>query len=105
MMLSFHIQCGWLLMCFTAGAIASLAYFSPIDNENRLLSEEERRCCKKRTVIIASIFWAVVVLLHFFRFHMYEVSFSVGIILSAGLQFPAVISEINHKSPPINQKR
>lgn len=98
MMLSFFIQCRWWGMCLVAVSVASLAYFSPVDNENRLLKEEERKGCKKKTAMIASTFFVVVMLLHFLGFHVYEVSISMGIILSACLQVPAVISEISKKN-------
>lgn len=38
MVLSFHIKCGWVLALITVGAAVSLICFSPIDNENRVLT-------------------------------------------------------------------
>ena len=54
--LSLRVSCGWMLVFTTAGASVSLMYFSPIDNENRILSLEERIRYKKVTTILVVIF-------------------------------------------------
>lgn len=91
--LSFHIEYSGITMCTTAGAVVSLGYFSPIDNENRILSKEERSRCKKKTIILISIFFCISMLLYLLRFNDAAVSISIGIILSAGLQIPAILEQ------------
>ena len=59
MVLSFHIKCGWVLALITVGAAVSLICFSPIDNENRVLSQEECGCYKMITAMLVIIFMLV----------------------------------------------
>ena len=63
MVLSFHIKCGWVLALITVGAAVSLICFSPIDNENRVLSQEECGCYKMITAVLVIIFMLVYALL------------------------------------------
>ena len=77
MVLSFHIKCGWVLALITVGAAVSLICFSPIDNENRVLSQEE---CDA--------------LLFVCQLHIYSICISIGIMLSAGLQLPYIFKEL-----------
>lgn len=91
--LSFHIKCSGILMCITVGAIVSLGHFSPIDNENRVLSKEEHIYYKKKVVLFAALFFCVATLLYLLQLNIGTVSISIGIILSAALQFPAVIEQ------------
>lgn len=88
--LSFYIQCGWILMSFSAGATASLVCFSPIDNVNRLLNQEEKARYKKSTMLIAVLFLIIDLLLFIFHVYMGVVCISIGIIMSASLQFPVL---------------
>ena len=46
--LSIYARCGWFVIIVTVMAEISLIYFSPIDNENRKLSQEECKEYKKR---------------------------------------------------------
>lgn len=88
--LSFYIQWGWTVMGISIGAIVSLVYFSPIANDNRLLSREERTRYKKDTTIITILFFVVELLLSLFHLYTCATCISIGIIMSAGLQFPAL---------------
>lgn len=58
MVLSFHIKCGWVLALITVGAVRSLICFSPIDNENRVLSQEECGCYKMIAVCACNNIYA-----------------------------------------------
>lgn len=91
--LSFYVQCGWTLMWVSVGATASLVYFSPIDNDNRLLSREEQISYKKSTIMIAVLFFCVDLLLFLFQLYIGAICISIGIIMSAGLQIPALFSK------------
>lgn len=91
--LSFWLQAGLALSVITVGAVASLMYFSPIDNENRRLSQEEQACYKRVTAILAILFLCASVLLWFCKQHTYSVCISIGIILTAGLQVLAVLDD------------
>lgn len=108
--LTFYIKCGWILMGITAMAAVSLSCFSPLDNENRLLSREEHSCYKKITIMIVMSFVLADLLLFWFHLYLSVVCISIGIILSAGLQLPCILSEcysnLNHTSaahttPPV----
>lgn len=77
-------------MGISIGAIVSLVYFSPIANDNRLLSREERTRYKKDTTIITILFFVVELLLSLFHLYTCATCISIGMIMSAGLQFPAL---------------
>lgn len=89
--LSFRINCSRILIGITAGASVSLACFSPIGHENRLLSREERSRYKRITAAIAANFILVDLLLFWFHQYTYVICVSIGIILSAGLQLPCIL--------------
>lgn len=94
MVLSFHIKCGWVLALITVGAAVSLICFSPIDNENRVLSQEECGCYKMITAVLVIIFMLVDALLFVCQLHIYSICISIGIMLSAGLQLPYIFKEL-----------
>lgn len=89
--LSIYARCGWFVTTVAVTAEISLIYFSPIDNENRELSQEECREYKKMTAIWISLFFMVVLIFYLAKWEKYSVCISIGIILSAGLQIPCII--------------
>ena len=91
---SFHVRCGWIFAFITVWAAVSLMIFSPIDNENRVLSQEEHTLYKKITVILVVSFLLVDVLFAWLHLTRYAVCISIGIILSAGLQLPCTIRKL-----------
>lgn len=95
--LSLYLKCGWLLALLTIGAIVSLVYFSPIDNENRTLSKDEKVRYKKTTIILLFFILLIDVLLFCFEQYAYSVCISVGIMLSASLQFPCILKNDQKK--------
>lgn len=90
---SFYVKCGWLLAIFTIGATVSLIYFSPIDNENRVLSKYEKIQYKKITVILVFVILFADILLFWLERYTYSVCISIGIMLSAGLQLPCILEK------------
>lgn len=75
-------------------SVCSIAYFSPIDSENRRLENDEIQDCKKKAVLIASVFLGLKFLFLIVGLENLAVSVSVGILLSAGLQFPAIVKKL-----------
>lgn len=69
-------------------------YFSPVDSENRRLEEDEIRDCKKKTVLVSSVFLCLKFVFLILGLENLIVSVSVGILLSAGLQFPAIVKKL-----------
>lgn len=92
--LSFHIKCGWVLALITVGAAVSLICFSPIDNENRVLSQGEYSCYKRITAVLVIIFMFVDALFFVCQLYTYSICISIGIVLSAGLQLPYIFKEL-----------
>lgn len=92
--LSFYIKCNWMLPVVTILSTVSLVCFSPLENENRLLSREERFCYKKITAVI--VVSNVLVELLLFLLHLYTcvVCVSIGLVLSASLQFPCILRDL-----------
>lgn len=92
--LSFCIRCNWILLIITILSAVSLMYFSPIESENRLLGREEQVNYKKTTAVIVVSFVIVDLFLFLFQMHLSVVCISIGLILSAGLQYPCILSKL-----------
>lgn len=93
---SFCIKCNWLLFVFVVLSAVSLVSFSPLENENRMLSREEQICYKKITAVIVVIFVIVDLLLFLLHLDSYMICISIGLLLSAGLQFPCILKKLIH---------
>lgn len=93
---SFCIKCNWLLSVFVVLSAVSLVSFSPLENENRMLSREEQICYKKITAVIVVIFVIVDLLLFLLHLDSYMICISIGLLLSAGLQFPCILKKLIH---------
>lgn len=89
--LASHITCNVVLTVVALGAVTSLCILSPIDSDNRRLSEEEKRRYKKVTCITAVIFAILYVLLYLAKLDTYAVCVAVGLVLPAGLQLPCIL--------------
>lgn len=92
--LSFCVECNWMLLFVTILSAISLMSFSPIESKNRLLSRDEQVYYKKITAVIVVSF--VIIDLLLFMFHLYAsvVCISIGLILSAGLQYPCILNKL-----------
>lgn len=98
MVLSFYIKCGWGLGLLTAVSSVSLVAFSPIDSENRLLSQEERTSYKKTTIIMVTVFLLIEALSFLAGLYTFTICVSIGIMLSAFLQIPSVLKGMKRQS-------
>lgn len=94
-MLSTHMQCDWKLAIATGIASVSLIVFSPIDNENRRLDTDEKRTYKKITVFCVIFFGLLDIVLFLLGKYIYTICFSVGILLTAGLQAPYIVKKMH----------
>lgn len=94
---SFHVKCGWQMALVVAVAAVSLICFSPIDNENRVLSQEERVRYKKITAMLVIIYLLLDAMFFWFQLQTYAVCISIGIMLSAGLQLPCIFHKLTKK--------
>lgn len=95
--LSFHIQYGWTSVSVAVVAGASLIYLSPIDNENRVLSDEEHHLYKWVTAVLVVILLLADVLFLLCGLHTCSSCISIGIILTSGLQYPCVLSKLRQR--------
>lgn len=93
-MLSIHMQCDWKLAISTFIASVSLSTFSPIESENRRLDADEKRTYKKITVLCVMFFGLLDIALFMLGKYIYTICFSVGILLTAGLQAPCIVKKI-----------
>lgn len=91
--LSSYITAGWLFNFFTIGATVSLICFSPIEHENKVLDQEEHIRYKKITAILAIGCIFVIIFLNVIHLYALSVCLSIGLILTAGLQWPVVLLE------------
>ena len=97
--MSFYIKCGWKTAVITVGSAVSLVCFSPIDNENRVLDQEEYSRYKRITAVLVTMFLCIDTLLFVCQLYTYSICISIGIVLSAGLQFPCIFKKIMKKFP------
>lgn len=97
--MSFYIKCGWTTAVITVGSAVSLVCFSPIDNENRVLDQEEYSRYKRITAVLVIMFLCIDTLLFVCQLYTYSICNSIGIVLSAGLQFPCIFKKIMKKFP------
>lgn len=88
--LSIHMKYDWKLGICTGIAAVSLIVFSPIDSENRRLDIDEKRRYKKITAFCVILFGLLNIFSFFLEKHIYTTCFSIGIILTAGLQVPCI---------------
>ena len=93
-MVSMHMQCDWKLAIATGIASVSLIAFSPIDSENRRLDTNEKRTYKKITVFCVIFFGLLDIVLFLLGKYIYTICFSVGILLTAGLQAPYIVKKM-----------
>ena len=66
-------------------------YLSPIDHENKRLSNEEKKLYKRITVILTGMSWGAALLFQILGQEMYAVCISIGIMMTAGLQWPVAL--------------
>lgn len=108
-MLCFVISCLLLVLCIIISNKAeygvvtvstllissiSLILFSPIDSENRRLEQIEKHRYQLFTAILTILFSVLSVGLYYMKQPTYAVCISIGIILSAVLQIPCMITRI-----------
>lgn len=97
--ISFYAKCDWILLTITILSGISLAYFSPLEHENRLLSDKEQIRYKQITAAIVACVFGVSVIFFCFCLYTYAVCISIGLILSASLQLPCVLRNVLRKGP------
>lgn len=97
MYLAAHIKYGVWVSFVATVAIALLALFSPIDSENRRLDEEEKKLYRKIAIKISLLFMLVHILLLLFKCENWAVSVAIGLMLSAGLQLPCLLQQLNQR--------
>lgn len=59
-----------------------------MDSENRRIDRDERRSYKKMTVFCVTVFGVLDIILFLLGKYIYTSCFSIGILLTAGLQVP-----------------
>ena len=89
-----YLICNFMLKTLTLGAAISLCILSPVDSENRRLTDAEKIAYKKTTMFIVIFFMIVFVLLLIAEKEKYAMCIAIGLILSASLQLPCIISKI-----------
>lgn len=89
-----RITCSMELCIVTFAAAAGLCILSPVDSENRRLMPEEKRRYKKTTCVLAAAFAMLFVFLMVIHAGTYAVCVAVGLILSASLQLPCILLQL-----------
>ena len=89
--LSLWVKFNWQFVIVIAIASVSLSILSPIENINRSLNQKEKRQYKKTTIILLVIFLSVIGSCLFTGLENYAIGISIGITLTATLQYPCII--------------
>lgn len=92
--LSMYVKCDLKLATVTTIASVSLILFSPIEHTNRRFDNEEKRMYKKMTVFFVILFGLLDIIFYGLGKYTYTICFSVGILLTAGLQIPYVVKKV-----------
>ena len=64
-----------------------------MDSENRRIDRDERRSYKKMTVFCVIVFGVLDIILFLLGKYIYTSCFSIGILLTAGLQEPCIVKK------------
>ena len=105
-LLSTVVENNGMITSITIAAAVSLAYFSPLDNENRLLDKEEKSAYKKTTVILLLCFGLIELFFAKMGMKWCAECISIGLILTACLQYPCIIKKYRRRIVTmVRQKR
>ena len=92
LLISFYYPGGWKGLLLMIGGGISVIICSPIDHENKRIDKEEKREFKRITARITTIWMILSVLSMWRRMEVVSICISLGILLTAVLQTPCVIS-------------
>lgn len=92
-LMSFYLEYDWKLAGITIIAGIGMGYFSPIDHENKRLNDKEKNLYKKVTIILVGMSWGIALLLQFLGNEICAVCILIGIMMTAGLQYPVVLKK------------
>ena len=94
-LISCSLSANTVLMLATLAASLNLIIFSPIDHENKVLSIKERKVYQNVTGILTCSLYGVVMIMKYNGLRNEAVCISVGILLTAGLQVPCIVKNLN----------
>lgn len=83
-----------LLKVITLLSAISIMVWSPIDSTNRRLDIVEKKRFKRISTCITGIFLLLVIVFYYWDKKEVSICFSIGIILTAGLQIPCVLRDL-----------
>lgn len=112
LVLSTEIRCSQELALITILFSAILAFFSPIENENRILEKQEKKAYKIITIVLVQAFLFLAATTYLYGLADFTKSICIGIQLSAALQIPCILEKThgkillcgNKNRKPIDQK-
>lgn len=87
----------WILHTFSAVAGINIAINSPIDSENRKLTDAEVRHYRHMTRIIVAAMITAYTVLAAYQLERYSICVAVSLILSALLQMPCIVGKCIEK--------
>lgn len=86
-----YADSNWILHTLTVAAGMSIVINSPIDSENRRLTETEMKRYRCVACLIVAVMITIYVVLAAFQMKHYSVCIAVSLILSALLQMPCIV--------------
>lgn len=91
LILFYQVNLNFLLLSLIIISTIILSVFSPIDSEERKLSEKEKYVFKRIVIGLGVIFLCIYSVLVLNELYRISVPFSLGVILTAALQIPCII--------------
>lgn len=88
-----YADSNWILHTLTAATGMSIAINSPIDSENRRLTEIEMKRYRCVACLIVAVMITIYIVLTAFQMKHYSVCIAVSLILSALLQMPCIVGK------------
>lgn len=86
-----YADSNWIMHILAVAAGISTAINSPIDSENRKLTETEIRRYKHVTCLLVSVILVLYVVFVVFHIQRYSICIALSLILTAILQFPCIL--------------
>ncbi|MBR1673830.1 MAG: accessory gene regulator B family protein [Eubacterium sp.] len=87
-----HLSTYVFYYVLVAVSVVSLIIHSPIDSNNRRLTDEEKRYCHRRATYLAVLSEAIFIILVMWEKNRISNFWGMGIIMTASLQLPVIVT-------------
>lgn len=92
--IAIHVNCNYIIFILNGGACISLAIFSPVEHENKKLSERERKKYSMQTRKIVFSIYLICIITYWLDISKISLCLSIGCIMSAVMQIPPILNNL-----------